>query len=100
MTTAKARRDALWDSFCHWTENWELACKRELSPDNIYSDRCALCQNFGCDTCPTRKYVRSGCGEAWGVVCSQLAEGKQPRKATEHMTLWLYLLFVAEGGKL
>lgn len=99
MTTAKARRGALWDSFCHWTENYALVCSGELSVDDICSAHCALCQNFRCDTCPTYKYAEGGCKKAWVVVCDSLVAEKQPRKATEYMTLWLYLLYVAEGGK-
>ena len=106
MTTAQTRRDALWDSFVHWTENYAQVCKGKLHSGYIWYESCALCEavnanDEGCGRCVLVEYGM-GCDVSlespWERVRQPLCGGEQPRKPTEHMALVLCLLYFVEGG--
>ena len=116
MSTTQIRRDALWDSFCHWTENWDSALHTKGRVVHTSARDCACCEEWDCGHCLLEKYgmhclkVTSPFDNAFRHTLGYVhrfsgepntANGKGIRfaKAAEHMALVLYLLYRVEGGR-
>jgi len=98
------KAEALWDSFCHWTDNWNRVRSRGLLIHHISVPECPLCSLYyqkGCQGCSLALYGMAceDTSSPWCAVFQKLiGKGQQPRKPSEHMALVLYLLYL-EGGR-
>jgi len=113
MTEKQKRRDALWSSFCHWTDNAEATEESEV---NIEWSSCACCvEGWGeyiksCAKCPLYE-CGYGCftqavlcfeNDPVGACPYEIVENAHIEDfsmASTDLALLLLLIYYSEGGR-
>ena len=96
------KHEAIWDSFCHWSENWERSVEHQTILLGLA--HCALCRKYfdeWCYGCPLGEWgVGCGFGGPYAeVLHCRRRSAKQRTAACAVMAICLLFVFYAEGGR-